>query len=454
MNNSEITHLCQQAENEYSAFLNELQKLEVAEYPTSASQDFIRELRNEANFQKKQLTQKRKAASGSPGQLGSVKLEIHAIKAIRANLISNLMVYLDWVSGAQTRKVPWSFIPSAEDLAQRIIPKRKVILYCENQYNYRIVWCENPNPVKRFQQYCFVSLPRLHRTNILMHVWIGHELFHPLCKKFTEEKKRKAGENIANTVREVFKDLKKPRREIAHLNDLLMIAWERALQEILCDIALGKIFGPAGLLAMRSFASFSDRRGKLGPETQFYPPWQYRFEVVWQRGINKEALKTLLEDVGEAGKDFQDEITEFGKTLKSNEGAQYVTQYSFYKIAYTEVNNLLSEAAEFVDSKLPKDLPKWSDDNILNQVHKLVDRLLNGLPPNEIPNYTYNSKKLKGSYAPEPAGVPAILTAGWIYESFRERAQGRGQKDVLDHASLSRLLLKACEDSEMLKSCR
>lgn len=453
MDKFEITRLCQQAENEYSAFLNELQKLEVAEYPTEASQDFILELRNEANTQKNLIAQRGEIASTTPGQLGDIKLEIDAIKAIRANLINNLMIYLDWVSGAQTRKVPWSFIPSSEDLAQRIIPERKVILYCENQYNYRIVWCENP--VKKFQQYCFVSLPRLHRANILMHVWIGHELFHPLCKKFTEEKKRKAGENIAKTVREVFKDLKKS-REIARRNDLLMIAWERALQEILCDIALGKIFGPAGLLAMRAFASFSDRRGKLGPETQFYPPWQYRFEAVWQRGIDKEAFETLLEkttetsDMGKAGKDFHDEITEFGKTLESNEGFQYVMQDQLYKIAYTEVNNLLPEAAIFVDTQLPQDLPKWSDDNILNQVPKLVNRLLNGLPPNEIPNY---SKKLEGSYAPEPAGVPAILTAGWIYENFRERAQGRRKKNVLDRAALSRLLLKACEDSEMLKDC-
>src|SRR4030042_1120801 len=355
------------------------------------------------------------------------------------------MIYLDWVSGAQTRKVPWSFIPSAEDLAKRIIPKRDVILYCENQYNYRIVWCENPR--KTFQKYCFVSLPRLHRTNILMHVWIGHEIFHPLCNKFTQKKKKGAAENIAKKTKDISTEIDTGtffgQQQLAQLNKILMIAWERALQEILCDIALGKIFGPAGLLAMRAFASFSDRRGKLGPETQFYPPWQYRFEAVWQRGIDKEALETLLEkttetsDMGKVGKDFHDEITEFGKTLESNEGFQYVMQDQHYKIAYTEVNNLLSEAAEFVDSELPKDLPKWSDDNILNQVPKLVNRLLNGLPPNEIPNYTYNSKKLEGSYAPEPAGVPGIFTAGRVLENFRETAQGR-RKDVLDHAALSR----------------
>lgn len=464
MDKSHINRVYHQANKEYNSFLIELQKLEILEYPTPACQEFLQDLKSEAIENQNKIRKIAKKALGAIDGSVDIKLEVDQIRAVRAKLIKTLTVYLDWVRGAQTLRVPWSFIPSAERLAEAIISNNnKTILYCENKYNYRIVWCDNPDSQRRLEKYCFVSLPRLHRTNILMHAWVGHELFHPLCKEFTEKFKSEAGKNIASETKKAYSDQLDPntlwgQKELARRSKLLMFAWERALQELLCDMALATVFGPAGLLAMRAFALFSDAKAKVGPESQFYPPWQYRFEVVWEQAIDKAGLKKLWkiilgdQRIGEIGSSFKTEVERFGASLKSKEGLKHVSADKFYYIAYKEVNRLVPEAQKYVVSKLPESISRWSDDQLLEQLPGLVSRLQNGIPPNEIPNITYDKKRKKGVYRPEPAELSSILIAGWMYQIHRERVYDKRKVKLLSFETLCRLLLKACEDSEMIFS--
>lgn len=168
----------------------------------------------------------------------------------------------------------------------------ELLLYTENQYNYRIVWWENLT--RKLQRYCFVSLPSLHRTNVLMHNLIGHELFHPRCKQFTTSLQNSVATEIAEKCKQTFPTLDPQtlfgQNELARRNRIIMFAWERALHELLCDMFCGELFGPASLLGMQAYASFSDWMAQPSPENNFYPPWQYRFEVVWQNAINKDSL--------------------------------------------------------------------------------------------------------------------------------------------------------------------
>ena len=94
----------------------------------------------------------------------------------------------------------------------------------------------------------------------------------------------------------------------------------------------------------------------------------------------------------------------------------------------------------------------WRDEKVLKQIPYLVRRLQNRIPPNEIPNLSYDAKKRIGKYSPEAAELPAILIAGWIYQVHRERSYTKRNTKLLPFETLSRLLLKACEDSEMIRS--
>ena len=470
MNKSTIVRLASQVENEYSAFLTELQKFEVHQYPTKACLDFLKELSVEALKNLKRVKKATKNALALPDDSEDIDIEITEIRATRVSLIQDLTVFVDWVSGAQTQKVPWSFVPSVERMAEKIIPDRKTILYCENKYNYGIVWFRNPE--EKLQRYCFISLPRLHRINVLMHTIIGHELFHPRCKEFTEEHRNQVTADIAIKCREDFPEFLPDtfwgQRELGRRNREIMLAWERALHELLCDMFCAELFGPASLFAMRAYASFSDWECEPGSDNNFYPPLKYRFQVVWQRSINKSALGKLWNEMSKCER-IQDLLrcfqTELGilKEEAALEPLEPEREYDFVqtlsednksskllKIAYTKINELLDDAHEYVLSCLPEGLAKWSDPDVLMQVPLLVARLKSGIPPNEIPNISYDGDSSNGEYKRSPAELPAILLAGWIYQVFRE---GRGKRGkVLPYETLSRFLLKACEDSEMLKS--
>lgn len=418
--------------------------------------------RGEKNL--KAIKRIRKEVLSSSSLSNNGKLEEDEIKAVRVRLIQSLAPYLDWVNGAQTQKVPWSFIPTAERLATGIIPNIKPILYSENKYNYRIVWWENPT--REVQKYCFVSLPSLHRLNVLMHSLIGHELFHPRCKQFTQGLENSVATEIAKECKQAFPNLDPHtlfgQNKLAQLNKIIMLAWERALHELLCDMFHAELFGPAGLLGMRAYASFSDWMAQPGLENNFYPPWQYRFEVVWQKAVDKGSLGKLWdeiskhEDIHSIGESFRTEFDRFTseKALESTSGFDFVIRLPdpLLGIAYRKVNDTITDAHSYVKSYVTKMSVRWTDERVLKQIPYLVRRLRNGIPPNEIPNFSYDEKKGMGSYSPEAGELPAILIAGWIYQVHRERSHAKRNTKLLPFETLCRLLLKACEDSEMICS--
>lgn len=466
MDQSAVVRLASQVENEYWAFLTELRKLEAHQYPTSSCLDFLKGLSREASKNLERVKEAAENALALPDGSDDISIEIDEIRASRVRLIQDLTVFLDWVTGAQTRKVPWSFVPSAERLANKIIPDLNTILYCENRYNYRIVWFKNP--AEELQKYCFVSLPRLHRINVLMHTLVGHELFHPRCKDFTDKHRNKVATDAAKECKETFPDLNPNtlfgQQQLSRKTAEIMFAWERALHELLCDMFCAELFGPAALLAMRAYASFSEWFRKPAPDNTYYPHWQYRFETVWQRAISKPALEGLWEKMSQHGEIqeflhcFKNELSVFKDkaALESTKGYDFVQNLpedessKLLKIAYAEISKLLGAAHKYVESCLPGGLAKWSDCDVLKQVPRLVSRLEAGIPPNEIPNIVYGEDNSEGEYKGEPAELPAILLAGWIYQVFRE---GRGKEDkVLPYETLSRFILKGCEDSEMLRS--
>jgi len=169
-----------------------------------------------------------------------------------------------------------------------------------------------------------------------------------------------------------------------------------------------------------------------------------------QISLNNLWAKLSEGDAETIGQFFKNEVSAFGATLSSGKGYKLLEQ-SDYKISYKEVENLISYAHSFIKSKLPDSISKWHETKVVDQIPDLLDRLRVGIPPNEIVRISPNprGKKNKWTYACEPAELPAILIAGWIYQIYREH--NRENKDILSYETLSRLLLKSCEDSEMLR---
>ena len=80
----------------------------------------------------------------------------------------------------------------------------------------------------------------------------------------------------------------------------------------------------------------------------------------------------------------------------------------------------------------------------MNQIPKLLERLEKGIPPNErILEIDETAEKQK--YESESAELPAILIAGWIYETYWQNKY-TPNGEIMPYDTMSRLLLKACDD--------
>ena len=171
-------------------------------------------------------------------------------------------------------------------------------------------------------------------------------------------------------------------QELGKKNSLVMCSWGRAIEELMCDMFCAEIFGPAALLAMRTYASFSEWKTMPRSNNNFYPPWQYRFEIVWQNALDKGDMNKLWSGQSETKltQAFRAELETFGGTLESREGYDFVCNDTINRIAYAEVDILISDAHDYVVSQLPGTISKWTDEKVLDQIPILVDRLEKGIP--------------------------------------------------------------------------
>jgi hypothetical protein len=248
---------------------------------------------------------------------------------------------------------------------------------------------------------------------------------------------------------ELFKNIEEKRLD--QIAKQIHSAWRRAMEELLCDMACVELFGPAAILAMRAFAACSPPNEMPSPATNFYPPHQYRFEVVWKYSTNKERLTLIYEKC--ADKEplpfFKAEMESFERQASLEEGSKLAEKHPLAKIAYKYVNSLLPKAKQFVDGALPMSIVRWYDTKVIDQVDGLLARIQKGIPPNEL--ILSSGPCEDHAYETEPAQLDAILIAGWIYETFWQRSR-RQTEHSMSYSTLSRLLLKACEDIELMGS--
>lgn len=442
----QIERIYHQIETELSIFHNQLNKLEVPNYPTELGRKIIEDLFGKEREYQREIQSIMDEKDDDPE---GAKRKL--IARIHNPLVQQDVKFLDWLRGAQTQNVPWSFIPCIERLAQAIIPEHKLLTYCAHYYNYGIIWSQSerlaPYP------YTVLSLPRLHRTNVLWHTLIGHELFHPRCAEFIIKYNQEVLTKITEQCKETFPieetvDLFKVLEEkhLDRITNATHLAWRRAMEELLCDMACAELFGPAAILATRAFAACSPIKEMPSPDNNFYPPRLFRFEVVWKNSIDLQKLAAIYTKCkkSEAINCFKQEMESFAELVSLSEGAALLEKHPQAKIAYDQVQRLLPEANKFVKKVLPDKVCKWHSEKVLDQIPELLERLEKGIPPNELV-VRINKSAGKEKYETQSAELSAILIAGWIYETYWQKKYDQ-DAEIMPYETMSRLLLKACED--------
>jgi len=457
---SDLTRVYYQIENEIESYRNELNKLSVPNYPSETCRELIIDLFEKLKGYEETLSKIMEDANDQDEKIVEQSLQ-KLITKIHIPLVREDTKFLNWLYKAQTKNVPWSFVHCVERLFQQIVPNQKLLIYCENQYNYGICWSKSetiaPYP------YYVLSFPRLHKTNVLWHAVVGHEIFHPRCSEFINRHNQNVLTNITGEVTKNYEkfattgasenSFTKKRDRIDSMTNVTHTAWCRATEELLSDMACVEIFGPAAILAMKAFSACSPKNDRPDPDNHFYPSWQYRFEIVWDNFIEDKLCK--LDHVYSEIKNndivrcFKEDMLEIKCLVEKKEGEDLVKKHPLAKIAYQEVQNLILDAVDFVKDNT-QDVLKWHDEKTLSQIPKLVGRLENGIPPNES---VAEINEQEGIYNTHPAAIPAILISGWMYETYWQEKFNADEADerVMTYKTLSRLILKACEDIETIK---
>lgn len=453
----EFERICHQIEDELSSYENLLNKLAVLEYPSTACKEALDDLRERIGRYRK-LTQE---ILEDMDEGSSAEATKKLVAKIHNPLLQDVR-FLQWIRDAQTGAVPWSFIPCIERLAGLLIPNPSVLVFCDYSHNYAIRWSLN----RRLAPYAYavLSLPKLHRVNILWHCLVGHELFHPCCSGFIDQVNKQVLVRIAERVSKQMKKSSpsddacvlfsqvEEKKRLDMLADMVHTAWRRATEELLCDMACVALFGPAAVLAMRAFCACSPANDEPSPENNFYPPWRYRFEVTFGLVLEDQGLQKLMSSVTdeEVLACFKTEIEAVQALVHKREGATCVKKHPLAKIAYDEFERLAEQATQYVKNAISSSIPCWHDDHVLNQIPHLVARLKNGIPPNEV---ILRVDTDQVAYETEPAEIAAIMLAGWMFETYWQRRFSEGGP-LMNYRTLSRLILKSLEDAERARGER
>jgi hypothetical protein len=358
--------------------------------------------------------------------------------------------YLEAIEDARTDSVPWSIIPSVERFAKELITDRQILATGTTEFNYGIRWNEgSPAGLDKFY---ILSLPKIHRANPFLHVLIGHEFFHPLLSGFLTKARKTVSEQVRQGCLDIFKSHDEvvedlfTRRRLDQLVELTLEFWKKALEEIMCDLGCGAIFGPAAILSSSYFALSQNLDEQPSSEGQFYPPWRYRLRVLLKYVLDpnetNSALKSLQRVLVDAEvKDDWDRLSAQLKSIREltllREDLNAINENPFLKLAYDSVDKSLDAAWTYIES-ITAQLPgRWT--NSIAQVPCLLKCLDSFVPPGEFrtPN--------------EKLGVAAELTAmnlaGWLY-----LLRLGDSSSLADFHRICHLMLKAYEDSELKRA--
>lgn len=351
--------------------------------------------------------------------------------------------FLEVLEKARSDEVPWSLVPSIEQVAQQLLPGHSVLVTTTPDMNYMVGWGG---------ALVTIYLPKLHRANGFLHVLIGHELFHPIVAEFFKTELIKVKPKLREDCQAYLStlgyqaDLFFQQRLDALLNHALN-QWEKGLTELMCDMGAAAIFGPSALWSISGFAATQNLNSPPTVENQFYPPWRLRLKSIYDFIVNMDdgmtKIDRLLHTLRSAGLAQHAELVSRCFAIESElfttaDLAADPMRGLTVKV-YGHVEASMDAARQFVVNAATNFSARWS--NTLDEVPKLLGRLALNVPPSELLE--------SGKQESKAASLTAITTACWIERLVLEE---NFTLDLIQFRRLCRLMLKAIEDSELKRA--
>jgi hypothetical protein len=393
---------------------------------------------------------------------------------LSASLVKNSIApHLRYIDGASVERNPCSLVYPLEKLTQNILDNTRLIVRPQWRYNFGKV--EIMQHYKNKTEYLLtldewnvifkdspdyfeiLSFPGFEKTNVLLHVNLGHEIGHHLQEEYFKHESDNYLFDIKKEVTKKFPKTRsyeelteKMRRDIEKVRKYR----ERFIQEIISDLFCSRLFGPAALFAFFEVAIFGKNFDTVD-EDYLYPPWRTRLRIMladlqW-RNYN-ESFKRVFKKVfkkfpksewaAKAIGAFEKNMEAIEEIIKNKIDEKNIKSKKLTRIAYNSVNNSLQDIKDFLNEKLSDQLC-YSTDYFCKQILFLVQRLHYKIPPNEFEDED-NKVHL--------ADLKTIFNAGWIYKrAFVSSIFESGDKNIFfEHLDiLNRLVLKGIELSDI-----
>jgi hypothetical protein len=400
-------------------------------------------------------------------------------------IIKEIGSHIRYIDGAQTQKLPWSFVRPVEKYTKAFLSDIEIMLRPQWKYNYTLLTnnlydfysnilsgYEYFVPAKSLTDvldklnkfFYVISFPSIERKNILLHCLLGHEIGHLAAKEyFTPQREQEFLQSIPDKITPIAD--KRIEEECSNVLPLLIPqirqqmtqtlikqatdAWRKGLEELLSDIVGCFLFGPAILFSILEFAvqDFYGLDGKPDRDNNYYPPWRMRLRNILEV-IKDLQLYPLPEDKFKS-KSIIDTINKRFKLIenmtKEIPDKEIIATDPVLKISYEEIDKDIITAKEIYKTKLGKLLVNAS--NLYKYLPDLIERIDHGIPPNAYEK-SINER--------EPAKIFEIINAVWFYKLSWEdcllNKSGIFSEDIYEKRNrMNQLALKALEYSDIEK---
>lgn len=446
MHRAVFTRLCLRLSFERHCIDEQLRYLIAGEFPSDAARNLIDVLSRECRAQESRVAALQADFETDP----AAAFDLLKTERWKVLMIQSL---LDTLERAQTRRVPWSLIPTIDRLFADLHPNREVVAYCSCGDGYSIRWY--PKRPAYLQPFLFLELSGTNRLNPFHHILVAHEVFHPLIDEFLDSCQVRALKSIHGKVSKLeealapSKDLFAPAERLDRMIETTRYIWRRGMEELACDLGCVRILGPAALFATMSYSAASDLDELPTLDNDYYPPWRKRLREMLRRldeGQCKKGLQELREaldskgPLSSYGKRLDEELELVATTVLDDTDNQRIKRYPLCRIAYEEIDNFLGEAWSHVCTLAKPSSVEWLA--TVGEVPQHLRSLLLMVPPGEVIASPASKR--------QPASIAAILQAAWLFELERQHKE---KGELLSGFQRScRLLFKGMEDSELRRT--
>lgn len=382
--------------------------------------------------------------------------------------------HIRFAEGASIDKTPASFVRALENLVESLglLENSAFIVRPQWHYNFKIFelrdyyeellknFLEDNQVNDIFHRFgdnkiYIISFPGFQRNNLQILTALGHEIGHPIARKYLDNESKDYKYDIEKAVQEKLADNWKGLSEDSRdkkkgeLIDKIVSLRDGFIEEIMSDLVSCYIFNLSALIEMEKFTQSISNIDESDLDLENpHPAWRMRLRLTYKDLVNRDLSflnrsrwGNTAEDI--LGKDIaikiKSKLDKLYSIINETSDIEALENDPIAQIVY----HYFEQGMPIARSWLNENYTKYILDRNLLDVIKCVKRLKEGIPPN-----VTNEKYI---YSPKIQNVQNIMIAGCLYkETCIPPVDSDSGQEIVDQLDrLNQLMLKAIDLSQV-----